>query len=178
MAERRRDHEGDHDQVGATADVAVVGGGLAGLVGAVTAARAGASVVLVDAGRAGGRARATTVDPGVVFNAGPRALYLGGAAAAELTELGIGWRGGAPGTRRSRALAGGEIHTMPGTGGQLARTGLLGLRSKVQIGWLLGTLGRRDPDEVTGRSVTQWIDGLGLRRDAADLLGAVVRLAT
>jgi phytoene dehydrogenase-like protein len=168
-----RDLSGD-----ATFDVAVIGLGLAGLTAALTASRAGATVLAIDSGRAGGRARATTVDPGVVFNAGPRALYRGGAAARELSALGLTWQGGEPGTRGSAVRVGSEQHTMPGTAGQLVRTRLLGARSKARVGWLLGTIGRVDPGALAGRSVADWVDRLGLAPDAAALVHAVLRLAT
>ncbi len=50
-------------------DVAVVGGGLAGLVAAATAARSGASVTLFDARDPGGRARSVNKQ-GFVLNEG------------------------------------------------------------------------------------------------------------
>lgn len=161
-----------------TFDVAVIGLGLAGLTAAITAARAGATVLAVDSGRAGGRARATTVEPGVVFNAGPRALYRGGAAASELSALGLTWRGNAPGTRGASVRVGREQHTMPGTAGRLLRTRLLGARSKVRVGRLLGTIGRVDPGALAGCSVADWVDRLRLAPDAAALVHAVLRLAT
>lgn len=171
--DQRRDGGGS-----AEVDVAVVGGGLGGLTAAVHAARAGASVTLFESGRLGGRARTTTVDPGVVLNAGPRALYAGGAAARELAALGVTWSGGVPPTTGARATRGGSVHVLPGTPAQLLRTGLLGTRSKLQVGRLLASLPRRDPASVVGRSVSQWLDGLGLAADASDLLRAVLRLAT
>ena len=177
MAQERVDGStGEDPAVGV--DVVVVGAGLAGLSAAVTAARAGASVQLVDAGRCGGRARTTTVDPGVVFNAGPRALYLGGAAARELSALGVATSGGTPPSRGAAARVGDESHTMPGTAGQLLRTGLLGASSKARIGWLLGTIGRVDATELAGRSVADWVASRRLAPDAAALVHAVVRLAT
>ena len=51
------------------------------------------------------------------------------------------------------------------------------VRTKAALSSALMTA-RRWPRWSRRRSVTQWIDGLGLRRDAAALLGAVVRLAT
>ena len=57
-------------------DVAVVGGGLAGLVAAATAAGGGARVVLLEPHGLGGRA-ATDEQHGYRFNRGPRALYSG-----------------------------------------------------------------------------------------------------
>lgn len=159
-------------------DLVVVGAGLAGLCAAVTAARAGATVVLCDAGRPGGRARTTTVDPGAVLNAGPRALYRGGAAARELAGLGVRWTGHTPPTRGSRVRVGPRTHTMPGTAAQLLRTGALGAASKVRVGWTLATIGRVDPSGLVGRSVTDWVRSTGMADDAAALLHAVVRLAT
>jgi phytoene dehydrogenase-like protein len=62
-----------------TADVVVVGGGLAGLVAATTAARAGRRVVLLEGHDLGGRAQVDRRN-GFAFNRGPRALYRDGAA--------------------------------------------------------------------------------------------------
>lgn len=77
-------------------DVAVVGGGLAGLAAAATAARAGSSVVVIEARRApGGRARSDEVD-GFVVNHGAHALYRRGAGMAVLKMLGVHPRGGIP----------------------------------------------------------------------------------
>jgi phytoene dehydrogenase-like protein len=161
-----------------TVDVAVVGAGLAGLTAAVTAARSGATVAVLDAGRPGGRARTATVDPGVVFNAGPRALYKGGAAARGLASLGVRWSGGMAPVRGSKASVGGAIHVLPGSPTELVRTGLLGARSKVQIGRLLSALPKWDAASVAGTSVSDWVDSFDLRSDAAALLHAVLRLAT
>ncbi len=175
MSERSRT-----DGAGAVAEVGVVvvGAGLAGLTAAVTAARAGASVVLVDAARPGGRARTSTAGPGVVLNAGPRALYVGGAASAELSALGVRWSGGVPPVAGGRARRDGVVHRMPGGVGDLLRTRLLGVVGKVRVAALLGTIGRKDPAALVGRSVTSWVDELGLDHATAQLLHAIVRLAT
>src|SRR6185503_9706287 len=94
------------------ADVAVVGGGLAGLVAAVTAARGGARVVLLEkSDQVGGRAT-SRVDDGFVLNQGPHALYRHGAAAAILRELGVRFTGGIP-DRGLFALAGDDVHPLP-----------------------------------------------------------------
>ena len=58
---------------------------------------------------------------------------------------------------------------MPGTAGAAAAHRPAGAAQQGAGRLAAGTIGRRDPDEVTGRSVPQWIDELGLRRDAAAL---------
>lgn len=94
-------------------DVAVVGGGLAGLTAAAFAARAGAAVRLLDArSDLGGRAR-TAVHDGFHFNEGPHALYKASEGAAVLQELGITPRGGNPPLHRSRLSLDGRLRKAP-----------------------------------------------------------------
>jgi len=77
-------------------DVVVVGGGLAGLTAAATAARAGATVTLFEArDELGGRAR-TDSAAGFRVNQGPHALYRGGAGLPILRELGVEPEGHTP----------------------------------------------------------------------------------
>lgn len=69
--------------------VTVIGGGLAGLVAAITAAECGAPVRLVEArGGLGGRAR-SSVHAGVTVNFGAHALYADGALWAWLADRGL-----------------------------------------------------------------------------------------
>lgn len=158
--------------------VAVVGGGLAGLSAAVTAARAGASVVLLDAHALGGRARTTTVDCGAVFNSGPRALYRGGAAARVLRELGVDPVGGTPPQSSARVLCDGSVEVLPSGPLQLLRTRALSVRSKVAVARLLGTVPKLDATRFDGVTVAEWVHGRRLAADAAALTRAIVRLAT
>jgi phytoene dehydrogenase-like protein len=68
-------------------DVAVIGGGLAGLTAAIYVAKAGKSVVLIEkAKRLGGFAQ-TTNQKGALFNFGPHAMYEGGGALEILKDL-------------------------------------------------------------------------------------------
>ena len=76
--------------------IAVVGGGLAGLLSAVNAARRGHRVVVLEALKhLGGRARSRMVG-GFDFNQGPHALYLAGALNQTLADIGIAVTGGPP----------------------------------------------------------------------------------
>jgi phytoene dehydrogenase-like protein len=159
-------------------DVVVVGAGLAGLTAAVTAARAGAGVTLFDAARPGGRARTTVVDPGVVFNGGPRALYRNGPAWEVLSELGIDPTGGAPPTDTGHVMRGGRREVMPATPGRLLRTGALGWRAKVAVGRLLGAIDEVDASTLQGRPLGEWARDTLRRPDAVALVLAVARLAT
>lgn len=93
--------------------IAVVGGGIAGLVAAATLARRGlAPRVFEAAPQFGGRAQTRVVD-GFCFNQGPHALYIGGAFHAALAELGLA----APGNRlrltNALALWGEAAHPLP-----------------------------------------------------------------
>src|SRR5256885_9634988 len=78
-----------------TWDVAVVGGGLAGLAAAAAAADRGASVVLVDRDEQAGRA-ATDAVGRFKFNRGAHALYKGGAGAKVLARFGVMPKGSNP----------------------------------------------------------------------------------
>ena len=162
----------------ATVDLIVVGGGLAGLCAAATAARDGLRVVVFESRGLGGRAAVTTVDPGVVFNAGPRAYYPGGPGAAALAALGITPRGGTPDASRSYGVRDGQLHRLPAGPLTLARTKLLSTRSKLAVGKLLATIGRLDTTTLASVSVRQWMQGAGLAPDAVDLLRTVIRTAT
>ena len=102
-------------------DVIVVGGGLAGLTAGATAARTGARVLVLDAGRSGGRARTTEKD-GFVFNHGGHALYRGGEGFAILRKLGIEPRGEKPPLSTYKLLIEGELHQMPAGPGTLLAT--------------------------------------------------------
>ncbi len=96
-----------------TAEIAIIGGGIAGLVAAATLARRGLQPRLFEAApELGGRARTRVVD-GFHFNQGPHALYVKGALYRELASLGLSVPGGAPRVRNGLAVWNGEIHPLP-----------------------------------------------------------------
>jgi phytoene dehydrogenase-like protein len=160
-----------------TTDIAVVGGGLAGLIAAVDAARAGAQVTLFDTRSPGGRARSADVR-GFRFNQGAHALYDTGAARPILQSLGVPLTGGPPAVGRSRLVKGGENHVAPTGPFTLARTSVLGMRGKLVAGWALSRLGAFDPEAWSDQTVDEWIDRRDMPDDAADLVRMLVRIAT
>lgn len=159
-------------------DVAVVGGGLAGLAAAATAARAGARVVLLDGHPLGGRARVDVVG-GFRLNRGPRALYVGGPAERILGDLGVACdRGAPPPLRGTTVEAGGALHLLPHSPASLARTTAMGPGEKVRFARRLVGLGRLDPADHAGRSADDVVDGLGLGPGGAAVVRALLRVAT
>jgi len=158
--------------------VVVIGGGLAGLTAAIVAARGGAAVTVLDTRRIGGRAATTVVDPGVVFNGGPRAFYAGGPGRSVLEELDIHPLGASPDTSTGRVVRDGVLHPLLGRPVSLLRTQLLSSRSKFAAAKLLGRLGSLEPEAVAGRSVTQWMGDRRFAQDLRELLAMLIRTST
>lgn len=157
-------------------DVVVVGGGLAGLMAAITAARAGSGVVLVDARGVGGRARSARRD-GYTLNEGAHALYRGGVAARALAELGVAVTGGRPASSDSRLVWDGEIVALPGTARTLATARILSARSKAKLaGWFSGM--ERCAARSGDVSVDEWLDSQRAASDLRRLLTALLRLGS
>jgi phytoene dehydrogenase-like protein len=158
-------------------DVVVVGGGLAGLAAAACAARAGASVTLLErSSEPGGRAR--TLDrEGFLFNVGPHALYRRGAGRALLRELGVDVRGAVP-SSSGVALRDGRAYALPTGPASLLTTGLLSVPSKLQLALLLSRLQRPLPTPAAGASFEDWLAAERLRPDVKALLRALARVAT
>lgn len=158
-------------------DVAVVGGGLAGLAAAATAAGHRRRVVLLDGHPFGGRAR-TDERGGFTFNRGPRALYLDGVGVKVLRGFGIEATGGRPPLSGARGVIGGRLGRLPGTPWELARSDVLRPRSKAALARFMVTSGRLHPDRYAGVDVDTWLATTGLPDDAVALAHMLVRVAT
>jgi phytoene dehydrogenase-like protein len=155
----------------------VIGAGLAGLAAAATAAKGGASTVVLDARSPGGRARTATRE-GFTFNLGPHALYRRGEGMRVLQTLGVEPVGSEPPLSQYKLLIDGALHRMPVSPGSLLRTTALGTRSKASLSKLLAWLPRLDARKHAGISVDDWIAEQSLRPDADAVLRALLRIGT
>ena len=155
------------------ADVIVVGGGIAGTVAAATAARTGATVVLLEAAAPGGRAR-THVQGGFAFNQGPHALYAGGAFRRTLDELGVPWSGRAPALDAGIALWGAAHYPLPSSLASLATARPFGVRDRIELAKFWGRVGKgADAGDGTLRDVTR-----SMRPKVGAFVEAFSRLST
>jgi phytoene dehydrogenase-like protein len=129
-------------------DVVVVGGGLAGLTAAATAARHGRQVVVLD-GRehVGGRARSEQSD-GFTFNQGPHALYRAGAGMEVLRDLGVRPDGHTPSYRHAGAVVDGRLV-------RAWATDALSTAGKAALARALGPGARR---RAEGRTTAEWVE--------------------
>src|SRR5436190_24228287 len=109
----------EFDQV----DVAIIGGGLAGLSAACYLARDGVAVTMFEKGATPGGRAATQNHDDYLFNRGIHALYTGGAASEVLQELGIPYNGHSP--KAISALRQGKLYMAPVDSPTLLRTDVL-----------------------------------------------------
>ncbi|MFB4321900.1 FAD-dependent oxidoreductase [Priestia sp. BR_2] len=138
-------------------DVAVVGGGVAGLTAAIYAARAGKQTILVEKQeRLGGRAM-THKKKGAYFNLGGHALYHGDALST-FRELGLQLPGGRPSVD-GYGIWKGKLSPLPMGVKSLFTTPLLSWRGKMELGAWLAKLGKLDTQVYDKMSVREWIEG-------------------
>lgn len=158
------------------ADVAVVGGGLAGLTAAALLRRNGHDVVVVEPSALGGRGRSDDRH-GVVFNRGPHAVYLRGDAERVFTDLGVSLAGGPP-SSHGCGLVGDRMGDLPFGPVGLARTKLLGARGKLAAAGLMARLGKFDTSRLGGMTFGAWLDDADLPADARALVEMLARVST
>lgn len=156
----------------------MVGGGLAGLVAACEAARAGAQVTLFERlSEPGGRAR-TRDDRGFRFNMGPHALYRSGPGMGVLRGLGIEPSGNVPATSGTLARRRGRLHALPGGFASLLSTGLFGAGAKLETARWLATLGRIDATEYDSVSIASVLGEQIRQETVRELAYALVRVTS
>ena len=158
-------------------DVVVVGGGLAGLTAAATAASPGRSVLLLDGHPAADRATTDTVGR-FRFNRGAHALYRAGAGSALLGRLGVRVSGARPPLAGALGRRGDDIGSLPTGPANLATTPLVSPRGKLRLARVLAGMRRWRPQALADRTAATWFDELGLHGDERGIVEMLARVAT
>ncbi|HWO54372.1 MAG TPA: FAD-dependent oxidoreductase [Paenibacillus cookii] len=139
------------------ADVAIIGGGVAGLTAAVYAAKAGKQTVLIEKQeRLGGRA-ITNKKNGAYFNLGGHALYHGDAWET-FRELGLRLQGNQPSVD-AYGIWKGTLKTLPTNAASLLATPLVSWKGKMELAAWLAKFGKLDTRLYDGISLREWIEG-------------------
>ncbi|EOP97279.1 phytoene desaturase family protein [Bacillus cereus] len=140
-----------------TFDIAIVGGGLAGLTASIYLAKAGKKVIVLEKSSQFGGRGMTINKNGICMNLGAHALYRGGAAFITFNELGLNLPGGIPSTK-AHGIWKGDIFTIPTDFRSILSTPLLSWSAKVQFSRLMIRLGNLDVGEVPKMSLTTWAE--------------------
>ncbi|HEX2916136.1 MAG TPA: FAD-dependent oxidoreductase [Chloroflexia bacterium] len=137
-------------------EVAVIGGGLAGLTAACYLAKAGVAVSLFEKSSGlGGRAITSNYDQ-YRFNRGIHALYCGGAAEQVLEELQIPYTGHQP--KDLFVLCEGKLYPFPSNPVSMLTTGLLSVGDKFELMGLFSGLARLKAEELSRVSIEEWLN--------------------
>ncbi len=142
-----------------TYDVAIIGGGLAGLTAANFLAREGQKVIVLEKSkRLGGRAM-TNDKNGVLLNLGPHGLYLSGDAANILTELGIFLPGGnATKNVHIHGILNGTVHVIPTDFSSIMSSTLLSWKAKFMLSKLIVKIMKLNVSSIPEVSLKEWGD--------------------
>ncbi|MCR2821740.1 phytoene desaturase family protein [Lederbergia panacisoli] len=140
-------------------DVAIVGGGLAGLTAANFLVREGKKVVVLEkSNRLGGRAM-TNEKNGVLMNLGPHGLYISGDAMTILTELGLSIPGGnASKSVQIHGILNKSVQVIPTDFSSIMSSSLLSWKSKFAFGKLMLKLMKLNVDSIPEITLTEWAD--------------------
>ncbi|WP_212936760.1 phytoene desaturase family protein [Bacillus hominis] len=140
-----------------TFDVAIVGGGLAGLTASIYLAKEGRKVVVLEkSSRFGGRAM-TINKHGIYMNLGAHALYRGGEAFLTFNELGMNLTGGIPSTK-AHGIWKDDVYTIPTDFRSIVSTPLLSWTAKIQFSRLMIHLGKLDINTIPKMSLSVWAE--------------------
>ena len=157
-------------------DVAIIGGGLAGLTAAAYIARGGRAVTVYErASHVGGMA-ATEEASGFHFNFGPHAFYLGGVGQEIADDLGIAYPGKTP--VADRALRNGRLHILPVNARTLLATRLLGAGAKLELGAFLARLPKMETQPLDGVTLNEFLATHLKHESSREVLRAVTRVSS
>jgi len=157
-------------------DVAVIGGGLAGLSAATYLARAGIDVTLFEkANHLGGRA-ATQEYKGYAFNRGAHAFYDGSVGTRVLHELGVTYTYKNP--RGVQLYKQEHFFTAPVSASTALRTNFLTFAEKLEFLGLFTKMSRIRPASVSGQSTREWLDREVHNPRLAQMMTAFARTLT
>jgi phytoene dehydrogenase-like protein len=137
-------------------DVAIVGGGLAGLSMATYLARAGMNVTLFEKSSGLGGRATTQEHEGYSFNLGAHAFYYGSAGSRVLRELGVTYRYKNP--RGVQLYEQGRFYDAPVSMSALLRTDFLTSAEKWLFVKLFTKILRTRATHLGGQSVRAWLD--------------------
>jgi len=158
--------------------VAVVGGGLAGLVAAYQLVKGGAEVVLFEKSVALGGRAGTVVKDGFHLNQGPHALYIGGVAYKFLTDIGARPQGALPAPVRALALTGGQLFDLPVDIKTLLRTKMFGLGEKLELALFFARLPKMATSDLMAVRLKSWLGAAFSSPRVRLLVEAFARLST
>ncbi|MEH7254576.1 FAD-dependent oxidoreductase [Neobacillus niacini] len=137
-------------------EVAIVGGGIAGLTAAIDAAKAGKrTIVLEQQKQFGGRA-ITKKKQGVYFNLGAHALYKGEAYEA-FRELGLRLEGSTP-SIDAYGMWKEQLLPLPTNPSSFIQTPLLSWGGKLELAKWLIKLGKMDTSNWNKISIRDWVE--------------------
>jgi phytoene dehydrogenase-like protein len=125
----------------------------------------------------GGRARTENID-GFYFNQGPHALYLGGAGAKILRELGIEYSGNPPPSPQYIIKEGKKYQQAASLSSILTTKLLKGLGSRIELIRFFTSLKRINFAEIQNVSLQDWLYEKIHHRDVLDLVQTLSRVVT
>lgn len=159
--------------------IAVIGGGLAGLTAAVFLARDGRNVTIIEkASEFGGRARSILQD-GFYFNQGAHALYMDGFGSKILEELNIKYSGRKVDYTKYFITNKGKKYQSPVKITQLLTTQLLnGLSSKIETTKFFIKLNKMNFEGLERISFQDWLDKTFKNPDSKSFVKMLGRIAT
>ncbi|WP_245596803.1 phytoene desaturase family protein [Shimazuella kribbensis] len=137
-------------------DVAIVGGGLAGLTAAIYAANAGKKTIILEQQKQLGGRAITKKKDGAYFDLGGHALYKG-VGVEILNELNVKIEGNTP-SSDAFGMWNGQLLSVPTGIMSLFTSPLLPVKGKWEVGNILGKLGKLDTDQYRHISVRDWIE--------------------